>query len=116
MDALGTPAWISPSSHRGEGRLFCADLDAVMTGEERNDSIFHRHLNSHRVRDLHGHRRGAGSDDRRQPTEQVRFGHNTSSLVGDARPGRGFGLLEDSHQKGELWHDTSSMAGGGATR
>jgi hypothetical protein len=51
----------------------------------------------------------------RQPPERVRFGHDVSSLAGDARSGREFGLLEGSHWKDEIRHDTSSMAGRGAT-
>jgi hypothetical protein len=51
----------------------------------------------------------------RQPPEWVRSEHDTSSLAGDARSGHGFGLLEGSHRKDEIWLDTSSMDGRGAT-
>jgi hypothetical protein len=51
----------------------------------------------------------------RQPPERVGSEHGASSLARDARSGRGFGLLEGSHRKGELRHDTSPMAGHDAT-
>jgi hypothetical protein len=51
----------------------------------------------------------------RQPPEWVRSKHDVSSLACDARSGRGFGLLEGSHQKGKLRHDTSPMTGRDAT-
>jgi hypothetical protein len=117
--APGTPAWVSPTDHHGEGQPFRVDLDTVTPfhgeGGERSGSISVAAsapiAGATSMVTVEVRARMAG----RQPPERVRSGHSASSLAGDARSRCGFGLMEGIHRKGELRRDTSSMATAGAT-